>query len=182
MSPFWWVQAPISLTTTASSLLIKHLAHSTSHRDFLKISESLEPARLGVEMLVSLWNLTGASAAVITFCTERHYNKWDGVSNHRRLDGLLNRWFNSRSRKTSKLRITGLCEGNPPVSDGFPSQRVSNAENVSIRWRHHDSGLSCHVQNVVAISLPRFKTQWNELSIKLNCRWNLFSETGLCQI
>ena len=36
-------------------------------------------------------------------------------------------------------RVTGLCEGNPPVAGGFPSQRASNAENVSIWWRHHDS-------------------------------------------
>ena len=28
--------------------------------------------------------------------------------------------------------------GNPPVTGGFPSQRASNAENVSIWWRHHD--------------------------------------------
>ena len=27
--------------------------------------------------------------------------------------------------------------GNPPVTGGFPSQRVSNAENVSIWWRPH---------------------------------------------
>ena len=30
-----------------------------------------------------------------------------------------------------------LCEGNPPVTGGFPSQRASNAENASIWWRHH---------------------------------------------
>ena len=40
-------------------------------------------------------------------------------------------------RKKSKLRVTGLCEGNSPVTDEFPSQRASNAENISIRWRHH---------------------------------------------
>ena len=43
-------------------------------------------------------------------------------------------------KKTSKLRITGICEGNPPVTGGFPSQRASNAENVSIWWRHHGVG------------------------------------------
>ena len=43
-----------------------------------------------------------------------------------------------RSKKTSKLRVTGLCEGNPPVTGEFPAQRVSNAKNVSIWWRHHD--------------------------------------------
>ena len=31
----------------------------------------------------------------------------------------------------------GLCEGNSPVTGKFPSQRASNAENVSIWWRHH---------------------------------------------
>ena len=42
-----------------------------------------------------------------------------------------------RSKKTSKLRVTGLCEGNSTVTGEFPSQRASNAENVSIWWRHH---------------------------------------------
>ena len=46
--------------------------------------------------------------------------------------------FRSRSKKTSKLRATGLCEGNSPVTDKFPAQRASNAENVSIWWCHHD--------------------------------------------
>ena len=40
--------------------------------------------------------------------------------------------------KTSKLRVTGLCEGNSPVTDEFPAQRASNAENGSIWWRHHE--------------------------------------------
>ena len=41
------------------------------------------------------------------------------------------------SKKTSKLRITGLCEGNSPVTGEFPSQRASNAENASAWWRRH---------------------------------------------
>ena len=65
------------------------------------------------------------------------HNGCNGVSNYRRFDCLLNRLFRRRSKKTSKLRVTGLCEGNPPVTDGFPSQRASNAENVCIWWRHH---------------------------------------------
>ena len=51
------------------------------------------------------------------------------ISNHRRLDCLLNRLFKHRSKKTLKLRVTGLCEGNSPVTDEFPTQRPSNAEN-----------------------------------------------------
>ena len=40
-------------------------------------------------------------------------------------------------KKTSKPRVTGLCEGNSPVTGEFPSQRASNAETVPIWWRHH---------------------------------------------
>ena len=39
---------------------------------------------------------------------------------------------------TSKLCVTGLCEGNSPVTEEFPAQRVSNVKNVSIWWRHRD--------------------------------------------
>ena len=62
----------------------------------------------------------------------------DGVSNHQPCDCLLNRLLRGRWKTTSKLRVTGLCPGNSPVAGEFPAQRVSNAENVSIRWRHHD--------------------------------------------
>ena len=41
---------------------------------------------------------------------------------------LLNRLFRLRSKKTSKFRVTGLCEGNSPVTDEFPTQRASNVE------------------------------------------------------
>ena len=71
------------------------------------------------------------SATAILALQWRH-NERDGVSNHRRLDYLFNRLFRRRSRKTSKLRVAGLCEGNSPVTGEFPAQRASNAENVSI--------------------------------------------------
>ena len=41
--------------------------------------------------------------------------------------------------KKSKLRVTGLCAGNSPVTGEFPAQMASNAENASIWWRHHES-------------------------------------------
>ena len=41
------------------------------------------------------------------------------------------------SKKTPKLRVPVLCEGNPPLTGEFPAQRASNAENASIWWRHH---------------------------------------------
>ena len=66
------------------------------------------------------------------------HNDRDGVSNHQPHDCLLNRLFRRKSKKTSKLRVTGLCEGNSPMTGEFPTQRTSNAENISIWWRHHN--------------------------------------------
>ena len=42
------------------------------------------------------------------------HNDHDGVSNHQPHGCLLNRLFRRRSKKTSKLRVTGLCVGNSP--------------------------------------------------------------------
>ena len=70
---------------------------------------------------------------VIATLQWRH-NERDGVSHHWRIYRLLKILFMHRSKKTPKLRVTGLCEGNPPVSGGFPSLRDSNLEDVSIWW------------------------------------------------
>ena len=66
------------------------------------------------------------------------HNGLDSVSNHQPHDCSLNRSFGRRSKKTSKLLVTGLCVGNSPVTGEFPAQRASNTENVSIWWRHHE--------------------------------------------
>ena len=44
------------------------------------------------------------------------HNGRGSVSNHQPHDCLLNRLFRRRSKKTSKLRVTGLCAGDSPVS------------------------------------------------------------------
>ena len=58
----------------------------------------------------------------------------DSISNHQPHNCLL---FRRRSKKTSKLRITGLWAGNSLVTGEFPAQMASNAQNVSIWWHHH---------------------------------------------
>ena len=70
------------------------------------------------------------------------HNELDGVSNHRRFSCLLNRLLSLRSKKTSKLRVTGLCEGNSPVTGENPALEASNKKNVSIWWRYHDLTVS----------------------------------------
>ena len=42
------------------------------------------------------------------------HNERHCVSNHRHFDCLSNRLFRRRSKKTPKLHVTGLCEGNTP--------------------------------------------------------------------
>ena len=57
------------------------------------------------------------------------HNGRDSVSNHQHYDYLLNRLFRRRSKKTSKLRVTGHCVGNSSGTGEFPAQMASNAEN-----------------------------------------------------
>ena len=71
------------------------------------------------------------------------HNGRDGVSNHQPHDCLHNRLFGCRSKKTSKLRVTGLCAGNSLGTGEFSAQMASKAENVSMSWRRHDSQALC---------------------------------------
>ena len=80
---------------------------------------------------------TGAGKLASWTLQWRH-NGNGNVSNHQPHDCLFSRLFRRRSKKTSKLRVTGLCAGNSPGTGEIPAQMASNAENVSIWWRHHE--------------------------------------------
>ena len=80
--------------------------------------------------------MTSTMYSVCTPLQWRH-NERDGLSNHQPHGCLLSRLCRRRSKKTSKPRVTGLCEGNSPVTGEFPAQKSSNAENVSIWLSHH---------------------------------------------
>ena len=101
------------------------------------------------------------------------HNDHAGVSNHQPRDCLLNRLFRRRSKKTSKLRVTGLCAGNSPGAGEFPAQMASNAENVSIWWRHHGMTTAKQKHNITVsmtyglYSLP--------IVVVLNVRWKYLS-------
>ena len=69
------------------------------------------------------------------------HNWCDGVPDRQPRDCLLNRSYRRRSKKTPKLCVTGLCTGNSPGTGEFPAQMASNAENVSIWWRHHGDAI-----------------------------------------
>ena len=68
-------------------------------------------------------------------------NKWSTIVasqwRHNGRDGVSNQRKSKKSKKTPKLRVTDLCAGNSPGTGEFPAQMASDAENVSIWWRHH---------------------------------------------
>ena len=122
------------------------------------------------------------------------HNELDGVSDHQPHDCLLNRLFGRRSKKTSKLRVTGLCVGNSPGTGEFPAQiasnalrvtglcvwnspgtgefpaqMASNAENVSIWWRHHEAKIMYNESELLKL-VPQHKGT-NELR-HIPCRYS----------
>ena len=85
------------------------------------------------------------------------------VSDHQPHDCLLNRLFRRRLKKTSNLRVTGLCEGHSLVTGEFSAQRTSNAENVSM-WLWFLSARVPAVDNFSCyrgICLYFMMTSWN---------------------
>ena len=91
-----------------------------------------------MDLLICTYRRLCRRVRVCHFSLLWRHNGRDSVSNHQPHDCLLNRLIRRRSKKTSKLRVTGLCAGNSPGTGEFPAQMASNAENVSIWWRHHD--------------------------------------------
>ena len=65
-------------------------------------------------------------------CRVLHYNDviMGAVAsqNHQSHGCLLNGLFRRRSKKTWKLRVTGLCAGNSPGTGEFPAQMASNGK------------------------------------------------------
>ena len=103
------------------------------------------------------------------------HNGHHGVSYHQPHHCLHNRLFRHRWKKTSKLRVTGLCVGNSPVTGEFPAQMAGNAENVSIWWSHH--GIPVGV-SFVSITTCWLRGNCNDQPIMLRRPW--YASTGLC--
>ena len=79
---------------------------------------------IGYEIIYVTMNLLNF---IPTQSLQSRHNERDGVSNHQPHDCLRNRLFRRRSKKTAKLRVTGLCAGNSPVTGEFPAQMASKA-------------------------------------------------------
>ena len=114
---------------------------------------------MSIESFNRITQCTDWSLAHYTFLW-RH-NGSGSVSNDQPHDCLLNCLFRLRSKKTSKLRVTGLC-----VPGEFPAQMASNADNVSIWWHHHDFCLfgnvsvECDIYSSYYLNIPLFAWMW----------------------
>ena len=80
----------------------------------------------------SVQNLIRCPLSFLITLQWRH-NEHYGVSNHR-----ISTVYSTVCSGADQINITGLCEGNSPVTGEFPAQMASNRENVSIWWRHHE--------------------------------------------
>ena len=116
------------------------------------------------------------------------HNGRDGVLNHQPHHCLLNRVFRRNSKKSPKLRVTGFCAGNSPVTGEFPAQMASNADNVSIWWRHHVWLISDREPWQLCLWLPWdtwrpwrwFANDWQELWLPCTWRYQSDIEQALC--
>ena len=84
---------------------------------------------------------------ISTFPLRWRQNGRDSVSNHQPRHCLLSLLFGRRSKKTSKLRVTGLCVGNSPGP-------VNSPHNGQLRGKcFHLMTSSCSEEKLVAHSI-----------------------------
>ena len=71
-------------------------------------------------------------------------NDRPGFSNHRSIECLFNSLFRLTTKEHQMSALLSICEGNPPVTGGFPAQRDNNAKNVCI-WCVHFIGAEGYI-------------------------------------
>ena len=106
-----------------------------------QISSQLECARIYAVMLVLHYNdvITSAMASQSTCLTIVYWTIYSGTDQRR------------HQSSASLAFVRGIHRW--PVK--FPSQRASNAENVSIWWRHHDFGAMPYCNTGIILAIPQ---------------------------
>ena len=113
------------------------------------------------------------------------HNGRDSVSNYQPHDCLLNRLFRRRSKKTSKLRVTGLCAENSPGTGDFPHKWPVTRKMLKLSlWRRHHHGYEnfvCVQKSVARITQNLRLVAWyqferlNKMSERYDSRCSIFS-------
>ena len=132
-----WILLSISITA-----MISGQGHENVAKYILQALYFICPKCLWLSKMVLIWQTKVVVVVVVVTVTamvgggrrdradslQWRHNGRDSVSNHQPYDCLLNCLFRHISKKTSKLRVTGLCVGNLPLTSEFPAQMASNAK------------------------------------------------------
>ena len=126
-------------------------------------------------MLVCVWTfyLSNVTPVPLQWHHDEHY----GISDRWHLACLLNCLLRRRSKKTPKICVTGIWEGNSLMTDEFPTQ------NVSIRLRHHMCKILCWFHHSLTkyfiLIYMEFKT-WNCIYIIFTIATQIFFRQTEC--
>ena len=104
-----------------------------------------------------------------TISLQWRHNECNGVSNHQPDDCLVDRLFRCRSKKTSKLRVTGLCAGHSFVK--------------TTTYRHNYKSINVWMLTMISLLLLfsqcPYLLQWS-LQFRESSRRHGFFCTGNC--
>ena len=162
--------SPISSKWTMLSVIITQYKKNISMCLFANHCRDQNVWDALASKLTTLWSNTSTTIALMSHLNmlqifiktlKWHHNECDSVSNPQRLECQLNRLFRRRYKKTSKLRVAGLCDGNSSVTGEFPAPRTSNEETVSIydvimNWYHPVARRFLILCHIVVVQLLYF--------------------------
>ena len=102
---------------------------------------------MGVDGQTQTIRLIGPSSQHINLCIIGTSHECHDILNHWQLQCLFNNLLMQTlkmqtSKKTSKVALQALCEGNPPGTGGFPSQRP-------VMWKVFPCHFCHHVDRVI---------------------------------
>ena len=135
--------------------LVIHMLIQCNFHAYFNTSCRVSCITIAYNLILLTCNVEEIDTGLEDFCCHNgRGNMWRGSPNpvhyrdikwpSRCLKLLVNRVFVQQFIPTDKKNwikglsaLLSLCDGNPPVTSGFPTQkRDSNAENVSMWWRH----------------------------------------------
>ena len=149
LSKLFWTHTLPSVYWTRGSLKKIRLNHSVSYRP-VYFFKPPEYAMFFIKYCDVIMGAMASQITILTIVCSAVYSK---------------RW----SKKTLKLRVTGLCAGNSPVTGEILAQKASNAESVSIWWCHHVCFLVYGVNIVSAICSRVLRRAY--CSIRMESAW-----------
>ena len=157
------------------------------------------PKRDGGVLSINSHHTSECVISVDLFTLHWRYNDQDGVSNHQPHGCLLNRLFRRRSKKTSKLRVTGLRVRNPPGPVNsphkgpvtrimFPFDDVIMMFLFLLAWtnspvdndiRLHNAHAMRQSKRLLPLILHILKSTWSKFKLKF-LGWNIITNSS-CQ-